>query len=481
MTLLYPPSEASYGDGFAYELNKYQSCPVNTIEGSSIARMSVNGLRDLLIKSALTSGAFPGLFEPQLITFTLNGVPTRELFVDGGLRENLPLQILTQDDAVLDVIAIHCSPITEAKNDVNRTNKQPKWHQVGQIALAIQAHEAQRFDRSVGRALNVSPNHTGGSGSNVIHIAPTMPTLGLLETNAFKIKATIWYGYMRASDEMLITESLRDIAASTKEENVERINLITELRVLSRDVYIFFNLLQAAAKQLVEKALYTVRGTSGRNVRLPKIPMKLHVFGEDFSTVAFPLQELSDYLKIKHDLLDCIVARSHKNQMILKNRSPNLQPRHARVLNAVMAGPAGFRHRRLYLDWIGVYEYLESVKLPNNCRTRLMRAFNSTNANIINNTPGDLFFRSGNDKKFKIKDGGITRVSLRNEVYDYVRKIHVLLESKLENNMSIFEGEAGSWHNKIQWHYESSPEWRYVRDNTKFHEKDNGFFGSPAM
>ncbi|WP_057464846.1 patatin-like phospholipase family protein [Pseudovibrio sp. POLY-S9] len=303
--LLYPDRDGVHD---MYHPREFLDCKIVSIDVSDNVNDS---FPDLMIKAALTSGSFPGVFEPRLITFSHDKFGgTRSLwFNDGGIRENLPLQSMV-DAGADQIVAIYCAPIEPAPtpfdDDLSTPTSgkpMPKWTDVAGRAVALTFAEITRTDVAFGRRLNAGQSHLNdpigvgrATGVDVIDIAPRVPTLGLTEVNPRKIEATIVYGYMCAYDELWI--------ANRKTTATER----SKLRENTDQIY----------KNLVLAADYSIMTLTSAVYRNPDASGKmwntLPGWNEDGSArrihrINFQRHALRVYSKAKHEFLRALVRR----------------------------------------------------------------------------------------------------------------------------------------------------------------------------
>lgn len=215
--------------------SKYVDCKVHQIDGVDITEQTFS---HVMIKAALTSGSFPGIFPPRTIRFDHPGSETtrEEYFNDGGVRENLPLQAMI-DAGAEQIVAIYCAPIepaampfTDLPGDT-ADKPLPTWTEVAGRAVELTFAEITRTDVARGRRLNAGDLHLESDRGEVddahvdiVDIAPRLPTLGLTEIDPRKIEATLAYGYMCAYDEMWIAARSPDRDMRTRiRDNTDKI------------------------------------------------------------------------------------------------------------------------------------------------------------------------------------------------------------------------------------------------------------------
>ena len=203
--------------------------------------LSADGERDydgIMLAGTLASSAFPGIFPPVAITYVdpRTEKERTEYFGDGGIRENLPLEAAL-DTGVNECIAVFCDPIQQdeqalftlsASEKSNSLSTAPPWPSVLGRATQLMFAEINRGDAEHGRALNLtSYRELDDYPTDVIHIAPGVPTLHLTEVDPYAIRCTLLYGYLRAFDELLIAR-WRQLGASKSATDVHRLRSNTD-------------------------------------------------------------------------------------------------------------------------------------------------------------------------------------------------------------------------------------------------------------
>lgn len=204
MTLLYPRFVFSEGHS-DLDFDEFTITSINLVDALD------HDYDAFMTEAALTSSAFPGLFPPALIKFNKDdGTPRLEFFSDGGIRENIPIKIL-QDMGMDEIIALYCGPIQPAemsKDDEQLLDSSddfielaPKWPAVAARAVELITAEINQDDAIVGGSVNVESLSRPNIAPQVLHIAPSVPTIGLTQIDRALFDATMAYGYMTAYDE----------------------------------------------------------------------------------------------------------------------------------------------------------------------------------------------------------------------------------------------------------------------------------------
>ena len=372
LELLYP-KDGTTGDGTDY--SEYDACRISSIGGTNPNEAGV-GLRNALVQAALTSGAFPAFFEPKEIAFTRDGGSViTELFTDGGIRENLPVQKLL-DEGTEEVIAIHCSPISDYSRTLPDT-KSYTWGKVMQESLGFINAENARADMTVGQSVNTQLH--GSGDQHVLHIAPTVSTLGLTEIDPYKIRTTIWYGYLRAYDEVLVEQLAKSGKAALEVAKAK-----SDLRTNSANIYLALRALYLAAGNLITRSAYRVpqkKGAkkykytmwNGKDHMVPQV-VNGHIFMVPSSSLrnedevlylACDVDSLHDYYNFRLQLLTLYVQRAD----LTKRHDPE------NYKKCLPGGKDGLLQFKYYNDWFGVYETLDKMNLAINKRGRLKSQF----------------------------------------------------------------------------------------------------------
>ncbi|WP_405350428.1 patatin-like phospholipase family protein [Nonlabens sp. Asnod3-H03] len=406
--ILYPKQMETAG---SYDYTNYEVFKIERItdpENSFSGLYSKNNLKEFLINGALASGAFPMFFPPMRITyFTGIGSETKtELFIDGGIRENLPLKILTHPNMrkndttkLNNVIAIYCSNI---KNSIN-TDTEITWVDTIGATASATLSEINRTDISYGKSLNVEGlEQDEQSDTNVLHIYPLVPTVGLTEVVPFMVKASIWYGYMRAYDESYITQQKPIMSKRT------------ELRYNSSEIYILFKLLYAKSENLLRTCGYFI-DTGKQKTWVSFKGLKNNY---TIQTIGFNIEAFEEYLKVKIQIMELIIERKELNK---EKGVPDM---------CVMDGEKGFMRKEFYTDWMGVYEFLDSYNIAINKKNRLKENFNR------------LYLSS--EKNYEVGVEASPAVVgylyiITGRINDQAPQIKVLIE-RIENNLKEFEG-----------------------------------------
>ncbi|MEA5515722.1 patatin-like phospholipase family protein, partial [Nodularia sp. UHCC 0506] len=462
LLLLYPDNGKTDGDGFNYAI--YKEYPITSIKNSNNhgALFDTKQPAAILIKGALTSGAFPAFFAPHEITFTVDGKQTSELFFDGGVKENLPIEVLSKD--VKNIISIHCNPIESNERNyqfkqLNNNNSPvlPTWAEVAGIAADYTLNEVSRTDLTFGNALNVSNFGSSNDSSNIIHIAPLIPTLGLTEVVPFNIKATVWYGYMRAYDELFISEYRLDSSEDGR-------NLKSQIRNNTTEIYLLFKeALYQAATSLIRDSLYLARKEKEKGssfINWGELLNEHLIFG-----MAFLPPSLMGYLQAKKAIIDTIKQRASLYEDALREINITQKDKKEKLKKAFMYGQNGFMNRKIYLDWFGVYEKLDEMRLASNKRERLReRFFTFYNGSFKTMSIDRLRYRKGQTTETKVRrDGEISQLGTE-------------IRSALMGS-SLFEGDGNSWYAGDMSSYATDREKNVViyADNHYYVPMDTGY------
>lgn len=382
LKLMYP-KKGVVGDGYDY--TDFDSYPITSIGGKSVNGGSSESLLKLgLVTGAITSGAFPALFEPQWITYTTRTEEKRELFNDGGIRENLPINVL-KEEQVKNIMAIYCSPIDESEKE-NDLVKNFKWTDVVQRTMSLIDSENARNDISSGVAVNTSLHGDDGN-HNVLHIAPTTGTVGLTEIHPYNIQATIWYGYLRAYDEVFLSDFKTELGDEYQTTKIA-------LRENSEDIFLSFRLLGLLGSKVIGDAGYRVpikkghsnlkyvmwRRKHGRLTLQDGTKLDIRGLNNDdvVKFIAFEYKSVYRYLETKKQLLSLLSAR-----LDLIKRDPN----HG---SSFMNGPNGFMRKAIFADWFGVYDHLDFMRIAGNKRERLKQKYRSIS--LLNKASNPLYW-----------------------------------------------------------------------------------------
>ncbi|MBX2846476.1 MAG: patatin-like phospholipase family protein, partial [Saprospiraceae bacterium] len=128
------------------EGHDWSQLTVHPIKSIGQVKASPINLKNTLIEAALTSGAFPGIFEPKKIKFKRGKNEVEEVFYDGGIRENQPIQILVQQ-GVNEIIAIYNSPLKSADFS-HKKAKNTTWSALVKRSMDLTFEEVARTDSS---------------------------------------------------------------------------------------------------------------------------------------------------------------------------------------------------------------------------------------------------------------------------------------------------------------------------------------------
>ncbi|MFK7785989.1 MAG: patatin-like phospholipase family protein, partial [Crocinitomicaceae bacterium] len=362
LQLLYP-KKGVLGDGYNYQ--DFEPCAITHIGGKSVGGNTSSILREGLVKGALASGAFPAFFEPQNIRFIVPGEGEKqEMFNDGGIRENLPINILRKQETK-NIIAIYCSKIDEDSKE-SKTVDNYTWTDVIGRSMDFIDSENARNDISSGNPMNTSLH--GDGDHNVLHIAPTMGTLGLVEIHPFNIQTTIWYGYMRAYDEVFLSDNKLSLGMNYEKTKIK-------LRENTEDIFLCLRALAAQSVRVINSSAYRVpikENATGGNREYVMYNAKskgftnrrsLSNFHQNISTIAYGYDALLGYLNLKNELLGLLLSRFE----IIKS-DPNSK-------EAFMYGERGFMKKSIFADWFGIYEHLDYMRIAENKRVRMKGAF----------------------------------------------------------------------------------------------------------
>lgn len=333
------PKEGADFEGFDYsDYEKYSIQAIRFVGDKSGFNASKT---DQLVGAALASAAFPGLFEPMVIQYTINGVSHEDLFFDGGIKDNLPLEIINRENELKNIIGIYCSPLPNLSSE--RTVGPHSWVSMLNIAADEMMNEVARMDSHSGRAMNVSDFATDEGSAQVVHIAPNVTTLGLTQVSPYAIRNTIAYGYMRGFDEMFITENREKL---TKDQ-------IFMLRNLSDEIYNLYDLLFETGRKLILDSAYRI--PVDKNKFGPNDNYR-YEFGHKLSSedrtsyIAFEASSLENYLVIKQMAVDAI----NRKYELVKSIPQTI----VSAQQLFCRDQLNFMLKSFYGDWSGVYDYL---------------------------------------------------------------------------------------------------------------------------
>lgn len=535
--------------GVNYDYSNFHPCSIQKIERQEIYNDSAELLFDevgwlsedatpnsrkvakkkFLASAALASGAFPAFFPPVKIRYNYDGDIREHYFFDGGIRENLPIEFLSTK--INHIISIHCSPIVPINNSISNVTKDkenqdskgkeilPKINQVASKALGYQTEELERHDIAFGTSINVPSLGNQSNKAYSIHIAPTSKTLTLTEVHPFNIKATVWYGYMRACDEMFVARNIASInrelsdtevdhlkakgfsnseidimvekeltdskishlrSVGVEEAIIEKIKTaalteteISALREDTEDIYLLFKTVYTRAKAMVHNAIFQCDnvGHGGQDNFLWRNNIYYKTLkGRTFTKYFHPEHDinllflhqnsLSLYLQAKSDLLQALINRykffERKSGAILCRQS-------------LMFGERGFMRKSLYTDWFGVYEYLKQTRIEYNKRARVMNAFRKM---AIFDGSNPVMLTSHQFMSYHTEDASANQqlsnlpklVADRDQVLQLVDK----------EIASLFEGNLND---KLEEEVLFVKEINGVNQDHKFDEKDETFLG----
>lgn len=459
LELMYP-LKGAISDGYDY--TNYDIYPIVSIGGESVGH-SQSGLTSRLglVQGAITSGAFPMFFEPQTIRFTTPDGEREEVFNDGGVRENLPLRVLARDNHK-DMVAIYCSPIDEEVAKLEDV-KDYSWMEVMTRTLTNIDSENMRNDISTGIPINTSLK--GEGDHRVMHIAPTVPTLGLTQIDPLSVKTTIWYGYLRAYDEVFLSEFKHSLGTNYEITKIR-------LRENSEDIFLCWRALGGLAKKLMGESAYRVPIKPGSkkfryvgwynklgNSTFPdgtRFEMRAIDNNDIIKFLAFSPGDLHNYLQQKLTLLNLINVR-----IDLIKSDPNFK-------DSFMYGELGFMKKSFFGDWFGVYENLNHIKIAINKRSRMFDIFGKNR--IFRSGSNPLYMRSL--KIFAVKEENPGRLSNipASSRFQFKRLKEEILGNiqQIESQGIPFEGSiTDSWHDQLSI---------LVNSNHTMAPKDKSFF-----
>ena len=223
----------------------------------------------LFVEACLTSGAFPAIFDPKVITFSHKDKPGRvfkETFYDGGIRENLPMEQIRKT-SVSSIIAIHNSPVSPdlitpdggaAIPPFNFGNSAGNYSATEHATRSLDLinNEIVQTDMDLERSLELIEND---QLDEVIHIAPNYSVVGLTETNPLRIKLTMFYGYLRAFDALFLAKAKaikNKTARNKKIKDAHTLSRLTDEIVLG---------LSIAMEQPIDLAKNAIVNIGGQN------------------------------------------------------------------------------------------------------------------------------------------------------------------------------------------------------------------------
>lgn len=426
LELLYP-KKGVIGDGYSYSPEDFHIYTISSIGGENInGETSATILKTGLAMGAITSGAFPALFEPQKIKYITPDGEKEELFNDGGIRENLPINILKREK-VKNILAIYCSSFEEKIEETDTVNNY-SWGDVAMRTVSLIDSENARNDISSGKPMNT--NLKGEGDHNVLHIAPTTGTLGLTEVHPFNIKTTIWYGYLRAYDEIFLSDFKETLGTAYQTTKIA-------LRENTEDIFVCFRALGMIASKVVGSSGYRVpikKGHSHKKYvrwgRSRKVDQYFGIRGlnnnDIIHFVALDFDAAYSYLKLKNELLALLNTRYK-----LIKIDPNYP-------SGFMHGPSGFMKKALFTDWFGVYEHLNLVRIASNKRTRLTQKFRSIS--LLNANSNPLYVHSL--KVYGYPDQEAPRRITQRSHPRFKQLIRTIISNinDLERNNVLFEG-----------------------------------------
>lgn len=250
MTLLYPRFVFSEGHS-DFNFEEFAIREINIVDSLE------DDYDAFMTEAALASSAFPALFPPALIKFReKDGTPRQEFFSDGGIRENIPVKIL-QDMGMDEIIALYCSPIQPAemaKDDEQLLDDPndfielaPKWPAIAARAVELISAEINQDDAVVGGSVNVESLSRPNAAPQVLHIAPSVPTIGLTQIDRAMFDATMAYGYMTAYDESFFAANDTDVETRAS------------IRSNTTRIFLSYKAHHLAHFSLIRTALYPMR------------------------------------------------------------------------------------------------------------------------------------------------------------------------------------------------------------------------------
>lgn len=462
LELMYP-IKGEISDGYDY--TNFKHYPIVSIGKETVGR-SQSGITSRLglVQAAITSGAFPMFFEPQTIRFTTPDGEIEEVFNDGGVRENLPIRVLARDKHK-DIVAIYCSPIDEVVVESEDVKKY-SWMEVMTRTLTNIDSENMRSDISTGNPINASLK--GEGDHRVMHIAPTVPTLGLTQIDPLSVKTTIWYGYLRAYDEVFLSEFKHSLGTNYELTKIR-------LRENSEDIFLCWRALGTLGKNLLRESAYRVPIKPGskryryvgwyrKHGRLTlqdgtKVEMKSLRNEDKIRYLAFNPDALHNYLQQKLTLLNLINVR-----IDLIKSDPNFK-------DSFMYGELGFMKKSFFGDWFGVYETLYQMNIAINKRNRTLQIFSKNQ--FFRPDANPLYMRS--IKIYAEKEQKPGRLSnITSSQFQFKRLKEEILGNieRIERQGISFEGSIndrwGVWGNDLLIMFQNSDSAYLAKDRTSF-------------
>ena len=318
--LLYPKK---VGNNEGYSLEEYHSYEITSING--IGQGGLNTQNEFIIQAALTSGSFPGIFVPKVIRYVdENSIKINEVFYDGGVRENMPFKVLTQksnNNPVRDIntiIGIYASPINKKLEHID-TIELPTFKDVVAHSLTTIDYEGAINNTFVGKSINwASIQQNGNTHPEILHIAPGIEPVGLTEAVPFYLRASVWYGYLRAYDECFIAEYFEFFEEKDGEvsdpENSEWTVTRTSIRKNTDEIFLLIKMLYKTAAKLAKKSrlnyLGQAVGTTDPMYYVDGFTMdSLKDKGAVIKNIRFDAAYLFTYFRIKNNLLNALANR----------------------------------------------------------------------------------------------------------------------------------------------------------------------------
>lgn len=388
--IMYPKKrEIDTGDSYNYSsFENYEVISIKNKDNSSDWENTYAGGKNRVkfyAAAAVTSGAFPGFFEPKIIHFKKDGKSRREFFNDGGIKENTPLKLLMNSNSPNNIV-IHNKSFYYTPKDLDRLKK-TGWTDILKDSLDLINHENERENISYGDSVNNNLESKSYKDFRNLHIAPNLPTISLTNIDPMGIKNTIWYGYLRAFDEIFINKNLNK---EDYDDVVNYYNDVKSLRDNSDNIFATFKILFDFSYQMIEHSIYRARikaedsskykyytynkdrkygrgnDTTGYDFEFESLKNETN----DIKHRAININVLAKYFQLKIKILGFIEARINLIKQLCKNEDSSHD-----IKSCVMQGEYGFMKLGYYTDWFGVYEKLDQMNLASNKRVRLIKSF----------------------------------------------------------------------------------------------------------
>lgn len=452
--LLYPKLIGD-NEGYSHlEFNKYKITSVND---------TANVRSNFLIESALTSGAFPGLFKPVAITYEktiassdgiISSTPVTEIFYDGGVRENMPFKILTQqtkENNISDlksIIGIYCEPSTHNHRSESQfdTNKYPNLSEIFLHSMQTINYESSVNDLYFGKPLNLrNLDVKRNTTPNVLHIAPGIVPIGLTEAVPFYLRCSVWYGYLRAFDECFIAQNF------TK-ANIQKLNEAGisrgQIRNNTDEIFLMMRSLYTLGAKIINTSNYAGYGTVSKQKglefsELKNIPVNIDFFSDrelnmnkykGIKTIIFDSKSCYLYFKAKIKLIELLLARKNNFDAIFEKDFTKLFFNPDHYASYFFYGDFGFMKKCFFGQWWGLKSYIMYTQRRNVVRYNIARLLVTKYKNILEH-------KDFSKEEFDWLSNDRFKNDAKNVINDYIKlvKDHKgilnLLEGNFEDNI----------------------------------------------